>query len=330
MQRGRARAEGAIVTEEAELVGFRHEALFYAGPDGFLDEVLPFVRDGVAADEAVLVAVDAPKISRLRHALGRDAPAVQFADMGVVGRNPGRIIATWQEFVADAGGPGKPVRGVGEPISAARSATELVECHRHEALLNVAFADAPAWTLMCPYDLSTLSPDIIDEALRNHPFVVEHGRSVANPEALGLDELSRPCDRPLADVPADVDTLAFDGVDSVHTIRAFVAAHARAMGFDESRIADIVLVVHELTANTIRHAGGTGGVLRIWHDGRTLICDVHDGGRIDEPLAGRTKALPDTTHGRGLWLVNQLSDLVQVRSFARGNVVRVHFYADCD
>jgi hypothetical protein len=38
---------------------FRHEALLYAGEIDFLTGTLPFIREGVAADEPVLVVVSA-------------------------------------------------------------------------------------------------------------------------------------------------------------------------------------------------------------------------------------------------------------------------------
>ena len=40
--------------------------------------------------------------------------------------------------------------------------------------------------------------------------------------------------------------------------------------------------------------------------------------------AGRLQPVLDEPGGRGLWLANQLCDLVQVRTFADGNVVRIH------
>ena len=48
-----------------------------------------------------------------------------------------------------------------------------------------------------------------------------------------------------------------------------------------------------------------------------------DSGRIEEPLAGRGRPTPDRASGRGLWLVNQLCDLVQMRVLPAGNVVRL-------
>jgi hypothetical protein len=117
---------------------FRHEALLYGGIDGFIEATVPFLRAGADGGDAMLVVVDAAKIDALREILGADAPSVTFADMAEVGANPARIIPAWRAFV-DAH-PERRLRGIGEPIWSARSSAELVECERHEALLNVVFA----------------------------------------------------------------------------------------------------------------------------------------------------------------------------------------------
>lgn len=120
--------------------------------------------------------VSAAKIERLRAELGGDADSVQFADMAGVGANPARIIPAWHDFVAAHAGGGQRFRGIGEPIYPERGAAELVECQRHEDLLNVAFAGGPAWWLLGPYDTEALDPAVVDEAHRSHPFVT-HGVS---------------------------------------------------------------------------------------------------------------------------------------------------------
>ena len=51
---------------------------------------------------------------------------------------------------------GRLARGIGEPIWKGRSADELVECGRDEALINLAFAEGRGFTLMCPYDIGSL------------------------------------------------------------------------------------------------------------------------------------------------------------------------------
>src|SRR3954463_9291840 len=100
---------------------FRHEALFYAGDEQFVEACVAFIRAGLEADEPTLVVALAGKLEKLREALGPDAERVQFADMDVVGRNPARIIPAWQEFVDENAEPGVRLRGIGEPIFPARA-----------------------------------------------------------------------------------------------------------------------------------------------------------------------------------------------------------------
>src|SRR5262245_41742082 len=130
----------------------------YAGEHRLVDGVTAFLRDGIAAEEPTLVVLGAPKNAALKEALGPDAERVRFADMDAVGANPARIIPAWREFV-DAN-PGQRLRGIGEPIWAARSDAGMSECHRHEGLLNVAFADTPGFWLVCPYDTTTLDAGV--------------------------------------------------------------------------------------------------------------------------------------------------------------------------
>ena len=57
------------------------------------------------------------------------------------------------------------------------------------------------------------------------------------------------------------------------------------------------------------------------------MLEVRDAGHIREPLVGRRRPTPEQQSGRGLWLVNRLCDLVQIRSSHEGTVVRVHVRA---
>jgi anti-sigma regulatory factor (Ser/Thr protein kinase) len=303
--------------------GFAHEALLYAGARGFVEGTIPFIREGVACDEPVLVVVAAEKIRMLRSALGGDADRVHFADMAEVGHNPARIIPAWQDFIDASPPDAQGARGIGEPIDAGRDPAALVECQRHEVLLNVAFADSGPWTLLCPYDTSALPADVISEAEHSHPIVVENGEQRESPTCLSLTDMAAPFDAPLPDPPDDAHELAFQGQDSLARVRNFVWTAGGIVGFDPARRAEYVLAVNEIATNSVRYGGG-GGTLRIWRDGGALVCEVRDRGRIDAPLAGRERPLPESTGGRGLWMVNQLCDLVQMRTADDGSVVRVH------
>ncbi len=301
---------------------FVHEAFLYRGPDEFLRGMLQFVRDGVEAGEPVFVVLSAEKIARLREALGEDADQVLFADMAEVGANPARIIAAWQAFVDEHGVGGRAIRGIGEPIWAGRSDPELAECHRHEELLNLAFADIPAFRLLCPYDVSALGPSVVEEAERTHPFMSDVESFRESVGYRGLEAISAPFAEPLPDPPDSAAELTFDA-DSLGTVRGLVTGRAEEAGLGRETTDALVLAVNEIATNSIRHGGGSG-VMRTWEDGGFLLFQVEDGGRIDAPLAGRRQPALDETGGRGLWLANQLCDLVQVRTFEDGNVVRIH------
>jgi anti-sigma regulatory factor (Ser/Thr protein kinase) len=300
---------------------FRHEALLYAGESEFVDAVGDFVADAVAAGEAVLVVVGAHKIDRLRSVLGRDADAVRFVDMTDVGANPARIIPAWREFVAERSASGAPFRGIGEPIWAGRSHAELLECQRHESLLNLAFAGAPAWWLVCPYDTEALDPSVIDEARRSHPFVAEDGCAHASAQFAGLEAWPDRLDEPLPEPPPDAEALTFDAAD-LEAVRHHVAREARRLGLEPARAEDLVVALNEVVSNSVRHGGG-GGTLLLWRDDHAVVGEVRDRGHIADPLAGRHHPSRALEGGRGLWLVNQLCDLVQVRNTG-GTVVRLH------
>lgn len=303
---------------------YRHEALFYADGDDFLGATAGFLKAGIAAGEASLVVVSAEKIRWLRAALGADADAVFFADMAGVGANPARIIPAWHRFVDGQRAAGRRMRGIGEPIWASRTPDELVECQRHEDLLNVAFVDAPGFWLLCPYDLSALPRDVLDEAERSHPYVTQGGSAAASATYRGLDAFAAPFATPLAPPPDDAVELPFDA-RRLEGMRGAVAVRAEDAGFTKARRDDLALAVYEVVVNSVRHGGG-GGILRMWNTPEAVVCEVEDGGHIDHPLAGREAPPTDSTGGRGLWLVNHLCDLVQLRSSLRGTVIRMHMW----
>jgi anti-sigma regulatory factor (Ser/Thr protein kinase) len=301
---------------------FRHEALLYAGENQFVEGCTSFVRAGLEAGEPTLVVALAHKLEQLREALGADAELVQFGDMSVIGQNPARIIPAWQDFVDENAEPGVRLRGIGEPIFPARDLHELVECERHEALLNLAFAGADRFWLMCPYDTEALPAPVIAEAKRNHPFVARGEHRELSADYLGAEAISQPFAAELPDPPVEAAELRFEN-GGLHGVRRFVAEHALAAGLGRSKAHDLVIAVNEIATNSLEHGGGSGA-LRLWRDGRRFVSEVRDAGRLEDPLVDRRLPRPGDHAGRGLWLANQLCDLVQVRSFPGELVVRLH------
>ena len=304
---------------------FRHEAFLYSGWAEFIVGTLPFIRDGLEANEPILVVVSAEKTAVLRTALDRDADRVLFADMAQIGANPARIIPAWQAFVRDHGGTAA-LRGIGEPIWKGRSNDELVECQRHEALLNVAFAGGRPWRLLCPYDRGQLGEAVIDEARRSHEFINEAGVSTASDSFRGVKACGEPFSKPLPEPAEAAEEIAF-GKSELASVRETTMQRALAAGMSRSRALDMVAALNEVATNALVHGGGQGR-LRAWADRTTLICEVRDNGFFDRPLADRQKPDSRAAGPRGLWLANQLCDLVQIRSLPDGTAVRIHMRLD--
>jgi anti-sigma regulatory factor (Ser/Thr protein kinase) len=99
--------------------------------------------------------------------------------------------------------------------------------------------------------------------------------------------------------------------DNLFALRSAVGAHASALGMTQRRVADLVLVAHELAANAVRHGGANEdepGRLRLWRDGHDVVCQVHDNGPGfgDADNAGRQTVPISANNGRGLWIIRQV------------------------
>lgn len=147
------------------------------------------------------------------------------------------------------------------------------------------------------------------------------------------------------DVPPVLD-MTFDR-DSLYALRSAVKAHAVQAGMPHGRADDVVICVHELATNAIRHGAGTGRA-RMWGLPGRLRCQVDDDGpppagdgtgapggptgrtppdsADDRDLRGHAggpdlAALADPwpqRYGHGLWLIRCVADALAVRSDASG------------
>jgi anti-sigma regulatory factor (Ser/Thr protein kinase) len=294
--------------------------LFYRGVQDYLTGTMPFIREGLKLGEPVAVAVPGQNLALLRSELGESAAQVRWVDMTQAGRNPGWIIPGVLRRFADAHPQGR-VRIIGEPIWPGRSGNEYPACVQHEALINLAFTGR-AMTILCPYDARKLHPRVLADAAATHPLLIddegEHHSADYAPE-----HIRRTYDPPLAE-PADQPVLlAFDETN-LGRVRALAAEHARQAGLAADRVMDVELAVNEMAANSLAHGGGAG-TLRIWSQDAYLICEVHDTGFISDPLVGRHLLTPDEPGGRGVLVVNQLSDLVRMHTRPGSTTIRAHF-----
>ena len=133
------------------------------------------------------------------------------------------------------------------------------------------------------------------------------------PEVLGGRTLSTP--------PDHAEVLHYRA--NLAEVRKFTAARALRAGLPPGRVNDLVIAVSELAANTWVHTSGPG-TLTMWVTDDEVICQVQDQGQITDPQAGMIHHVPDAPGGRGLWVVSQVSDQVEISSGQAGTTVRVH------
>src|SRR5256714_7632883 len=302
------------------LGSFVHAALFYRISDEYRAGTVPFVELGLDRREPVLVAVPGQKIALIVAALGDRATRVRVLDMSYAGRNPGRIIPWVLHAFLDEYAD-RPVRVLGQPIWAGRSDDESPACVQHEALINVTFAGHVA-TILCPYDAGVLPPDVLDDAERTHPVLVDVDARTDSPQYTDPDDVVEAFTRPLAEPSPTTPTLEFDA-PSLPLVREFVAYYADRAGLPPGRCDDLQLAANELASNAIVHGGGTGE-LRVWPTDGQVVCEVRDRGMATAPLAGRVPPAPDSLSGRGLALVNYLSDLVRIHTGPHGTAIRAY------
>ncbi|GLZ37332.1 sensor histidine kinase [Actinokineospora sp. NBRC 105648] len=299
--------------------GFTHEALVYRDATAFAANAAGYLREGLAAGEFVFAVLPPPGTELLRAALGEQAGDVRFLDMADLGRNPARLIPAIRGQVSEAGD--RPVRGIGESAWVGRSAAEHAEVVLHEALINLAFEEASQLRLCCALDGTGVPGDVLAAARHTHPVIVEDTRTMSDRFDHDYAHDHFAGELPAPDSVSDVVHFCLDDLPE---LRDLVGVRARHFGLTRERALDLTLATNEMVTNSICH-GGERGTLRLWTDGETFVCEISDSGHIPDPLVGRIAPIPSVQGGRGVWLANQLCDLVRIRSTAStGTVVRLH------
>jgi len=296
--------------------GVTHMLYPYADHEQYLSGTLAYIEHAHASGAAVIVAAEPDRREQLTPHLA-DADSVVFVDAGAARRNPGRLIPAWQEWIAQTA-RGRPVRGINESARSARTNAHVTELRYHEWLLNRAFANAAAWSLMCPFDTAGQNTSAVAAITRCHPLLWDGAKKVASTGYLvghyPFEALAEPTG-PVRRVPYDLAALG--------TVRDTAARFASDCGLGIDRVRDLRLAVAELAANSIRHGGGRG-VASLWRTQESMVCELRDEGVISDPLVGLVRPTSTQIGGRGLWFVNNVCDLVEIRSSpGEGTRIRV-------
>jgi anti-sigma regulatory factor (Ser/Thr protein kinase) len=295
--------------------GFRHVAWFYRTPGEYAAAADEFMRAGIARDEPLFAALPGGQLPAGSQVTS--GAAMTLTDMCELGRNPARLIPAIRSF--GEGFSGRRIRFLGESAWPGRSTAELSEAGRHEALLNLAFAGAEI-SILCPYDVASLPAAVIAAARSTHPFVRSGDDELDNPDYLEPAGFLAKTGQPLV-APELTETLAYDR--DLRPVRALVAAVGQRAGMDPARRTDLVIAASEVAANTLRHTR-SGGLIRLWTTDDEVLCQIEDTGFIADPLAGRWRSPADAAGRQGLWLVNQVCDLAEIRTSELGTTVRLH------
>jgi anti-sigma regulatory factor (Ser/Thr protein kinase) len=316
-------SESADMTAGTEIEDrrFVHSALIYHSQREYLDLVAPFVVDGLAMGEAVLVALPGDKLAALQDELfaGGGGPAeLHMADITEAARNPTRFMAMEGSFVDDH--PDRRVRIVSQLAWPGRTEEELVACLEHEALLNEAMEGYQA-TGICLYDASGLDDDVLADARATHPLLWSCGAMHRNADYAPDDVLDR-YNQPLPANPGAV-TYMVRGSADLRPARSFAVNYAGWVGMSQDGIDDLQLIATELATNSLMYTDGACQ-LAFWRDDEHLVCESRDNGRLDDPLVGRLDPGPSGPASRGLFLVNAISDLVRTHTTASGTTIQAY------
>jgi anti-sigma regulatory factor (Ser/Thr protein kinase) len=305
------------------VASLHHLALLYSDLGEYADVAGGFLRVGLADGAQAIAIVPADRQASLRAELYRGGRDLACADMVSLGKNPARIIPVIEAF---GSGGSRSLRVVTEPIWPGRTPAEIREATKHEALLNLAFAGFDV-QILCAYDATRLPAAVLADARRTHPQVTGGEGVRTSRDFTGAGTLPASCAAPLPPRPAGARATAFNG--DLRLVREFVASQLRATDLPASKATDLVLAVSEVAANALKHADGHGTVW-CWHAAGEMVCELRDGGRITDPLAGRRLPEVDQIGGHGLWLVNRCVDLAEVRSTGDGTVTRLHVRLPAD
>ncbi len=293
-----------------------HAALICRGPDALVSRVAGLIEAGLAAGEPTAAIFPSETLVRLRTELAGTSDCVRFEDMTEVGRNPGRILPLLQRLSEAQPGP---LRILGQPAWPERSEAELLEVMRNEVLLNFAHP-GPAVSIVCVYDIDGLEPSVVAQAERHHPMIVgPDGSTEDSPHyrETALEDLASSLEAPSPPVEEMPVTHDLSG------LRRWVLSSPLVAPLAPSRRDDLILAINEAATNALEH-GDEPRLARLWRAGAHVVAEVVAGGRIDDPLVGRRRPAQDAARGRGVWIINQVCDLVQLCQDGAVSRLRLH------
>lgn len=289
--------------------GFTHELLLHDSLEEMLAFVLPFVRDGVAAQEPTLLMVRPGTAATVLPMVRPSAYVNVLPALGWSGR-PAEGLRAADELLAGYGPEVPRVRMFNEEPIVPEG--HWHEWRRSEAAVNAVLGRSRAW-LVCSYDCRALDNDRVSDLRAIHQFVGQgdqHRNSdkYQDPRGFVAGNFNAPPD------PVEATTPAAELVNpSPSTARAAVLGFAHHGGLPALETENLVLAVSEAVGNARQH-GRPPVVMRLWVQPERITVTITDTGLgPTDPFVGLLP--PDHQHGSGLglWLSHQLVDIAHRR-----------------
>jgi anti-sigma regulatory factor (Ser/Thr protein kinase) len=297
---------------------WRHHLYVYDDDREFTRRVAPFLEEGLAAEESVVVVTDRERFAALRHAIGPDAERMAFVDRGAFYTRPLAALAAYDAHVRRVVRDGSAaVRAFGE-LPSVDTLAEWDEWVAYEAMLNRAFAHHPL-RVLCGYDARVVPAGVVDAARRAHPEVLadtwRDSPRYEAPEHVVRDLMPAP------EPVGELDDLRVDS--DARALRDELTGAMSSAGVPDVEAGNMLLAVDEIFANACRHGAGPTAV-RAGLVGERFVAEVSDAGPgLDDPLAGYVPPRAGHAHGAGLWVARQLTRRVDLLSAPEGLTVRL-------
>ena len=275
----------------------RHHALVYESDEEYVEATAGFLKEGLDAGEAAIVANTRDGLAMMRDALGADADRVAFVDVSAVYTRPAHTVAkyygTFVEQLRDA----PSVRAVANGQFGA-TPEEWREWMAYEAITNVAYSHLPVW-VVCAYDAARLPEPVIEIARRTHAEVL-----VDDWQASDRFEDPRELVRELTPEAEPLPELRSFSARDLESFRERLARELMAEKVPEAKALEMLVAGSEVAANAVAHGGGIHEV-RVGRSNGRFVCEVIDRGHgFDDPVAGYLAPREGT--GTGLWVARQL------------------------
>ncbi|RZT86495.1 anti-sigma regulatory factor (Ser/Thr protein kinase) [Pseudonocardia sediminis] len=305
---------------EAAAPRFAHGLVSHDGPADFVGRVAPLAEAALSRGDQVTLAVSPASEELLRDRLGGERVSTLTA-LAPAARGSGQTVAAWRARELRAlCSAGRDVFVVTEHDAALDGPdgsywTEL------EAALNISLGGLPV-TQVCGYPQIPLHQVVADAALVNHPLLLRAGELMHNPEHRSPAQVmaNLPVAPPELLGPPDV-FLRYNTFELAR-VRDAVEDAVRGSELERTRGEDLVLAVNEIATNAVEH-GSSQAELFLWAGPDELVCELHDEGRLEQPLIGLAPPHPSQARGRGTWIARQLCDALHVWRDSGGTHVRL-------